>query len=155
VSSDKMPSDGGGGFCLKRGGSARGLYINLPFYENAENNPGVIASLLKRLGGPEKVNTAYDVILAGIPGACRNEGEKQLKSLLALSGYKKAVIDYRKMVGEFASASAVAAVMAVKFLETGKLPEPNCHESARPLSGKGALIIGFGKFITAMEVFYR
>jgi 3-oxoacyl-(acyl-carrier-protein) synthase len=155
ASSDSIPSDGGGAFCLKRGGSARGLYINLSFYENVENNPGVIASLLNRLGGPEKVNAAYGVILAGIPGACRDEGEKQLKSLLALSGYGNAVIDYRKMVGEFASASAVAAVMAVKFLEAGKLPEPYSYERTLSLDGKGALIIGFGKFITAMEVFNR
>ena len=81
--------------------------------------------------------------------------EKQLKALLSLSGYRSPVIDYRKIVGEFASASAVAAVIAVKFLEAGKIPEPYGHGHTRFLNGKGALIIGLGKIITAMEVFRR
>jgi 3-oxoacyl-[acyl-carrier-protein] synthase-1/3-oxoacyl-[acyl-carrier-protein] synthase II len=155
ASTDKILSDGGGALCLKRGAKPRGLCINLAFYENVENNPAVISSLINRLGGPEKIDAAYGVLLAGVPGICRDEGEKQLKALLSLSGFRSPVIDYREIIGEFASASAVAAVMAVKFLEDGKIPEPYSHGRTRFLSGKGALVIGLGKFITAMEVLMR
>ena len=62
------------------------------------------------------------------------------------------MIDYRKLTGEFASASAVAAVMAVKFLQEGHIPEPLCDDKPAELGAKGALIIGTGEYITAMEV---
>jgi 3-oxoacyl-[acyl-carrier-protein] synthase-1/3-oxoacyl-[acyl-carrier-protein] synthase II len=62
------------------------------------------------------------------------------------------VIDYRKIIGEFASASAVAAVLAVKFMQDGKIPGSLLNGTALHLNQKGALIIGLGGFITAMEV---
>ncbi len=51
------------------------------------------------------------------------------------------VIHYRKFTGEFASASAVAAVMATQLLESGEIP-----------AGKEVLILGFGKTQTAMQL---
>lgn len=62
------------------------------------------------------------------------------------------MIDYRKITGEYASASAVAAAMAVKFLQNGKIPEALCRDKPADLGQKGALIIGTGSFITALEV---
>jgi len=155
VLDDEILSDGGGAFCLKRGDNLSGRRIGLEFYENAQNNPGVILSLVDRLGGPAQINAAYGALLAGIPAGCRREGEKQLQTFLSLSGFKNPVIDYRKMIGEFASASAVAAVMAAKFLEKGEIPGPLCDGRSVRLNGKGVLVIGLGKFITAMEVSKR
>ena len=44
------------------------LYLNLAFYENTENNPGVISSLIGQLGGPRKIKTSYGILMVGIPG---------------------------------------------------------------------------------------
>ena len=74
------------------------------------------------------------------------------QTLLAITGFNHPVIDYRKLTGEFATASAVAAVMAVKFLQEGRIPRTLCKNKPVELGKKGALIIGTGDFITAMEV---
>jgi 3-oxoacyl-[acyl-carrier-protein] synthase-1/3-oxoacyl-[acyl-carrier-protein] synthase II len=153
ASGSAILSDGGGALCLKTGPSASGFTIQPVFFENRENNPAVISSLIQRLEQFQQINDRYGVILAGLPAACRREGEMQLQTLLSLSGFKHPVIDYRKITGEYASASAVAAAMAVKFLQAGKIPEVLCRDKPVDLSGrKGALIIGTGNFITALEV---
>ncbi len=65
------------------------------------------------------------------------------------------MIDYRKIVGEFASASAVAAVIAARMLAEGEISGPLLNGNPFHLDGKGVLMIGVGKFITAVEVFMR
>jgi 3-oxoacyl-[acyl-carrier-protein] synthase-1/3-oxoacyl-[acyl-carrier-protein] synthase II len=145
-------ADGGGALYLKKGTHLSGLTIRSVFFECSENNPEVISSLIQQIERQQPLNDRYGVILAGLPAACRREGEVQLQTLLALSGFNHPVIDYRKLTGEFASASAVAAVMAVKFLQEGQIPEPLCEDKPGELGPKGALIIGTGDFITAMEV---
>lgn len=152
VFADDTLADGGGAFCLKRTAGPAGPSIALKFFENTENNPDVISSLLKQLGGPTQVNAAYGALLAGIPGDCRSKAETQLQTFLSLSGFEHPVIDYRKIIGEFASASAVAATMAAKFIIDGEIPRPLGNGRSRQLNGKGALVVGLGKFITAMEV---
>lgn len=148
----QCPSDGGGALCLTRGGGDRGLNIKLAFFENAENNPKVISSVVQGLGGVERINGDYGVILAGIPGALKEKAADQLKTFLSLTGFKGPIIDYRRQIGEFASASAVAAVMAVKFLERGEIPGALFGGNDFLLYKKGALVVGFGSFVTAMEL---
>jgi 3-oxoacyl-(acyl-carrier-protein) synthase len=145
-------SDGGGALCLRYGEEKPGLNIDLVFYENTSNNPGVISSLVHSLGGAELISVRYGVLFAGIPGACRKEGEEQLRTLLSLTGFKGPVIDYRKLTGEFASASAVAMVIAARFLEEGAIPGPLCGSSDYALHEKRGLVLGLGSFVTAIEV---
>lgn len=148
----QCPSDGGGALCLTRGSEDRGLSIQLAFYESSEDNPRVISSLVQVLGGIERINRDYGVILAGIPGALKEKATDQLKTFLSLTGFKGPAIDYRRQTGEFASASAVAAVMAVKFLERGEIPGALFNGKDFLLHKKGALVLGLGNFVTAMEV---
>ncbi len=155
VLTDEILSDGGGAFCLSNGDSESGLYIHLSFYENVQNNPEVVASLVSRLGGPAQIQTTYGVLLTGIPGGCRRESEKQFRQFLSLSGLKSPVIDYRKLTGEFASSSAVAAVLAAGFMEKGVIPVSLCSNRSALLDGKRALVLGLGKFVTALELLRR
>ncbi|PKN27803.1 MAG: 3-oxoacyl-ACP synthase [Deltaproteobacteria bacterium HGW-Deltaproteobacteria-21] len=155
VLTDKILSDGGGAFCLGKGNGEPGLYIRLSFYENVENNPEVISSLTGRLGGQDRIKSAYGAVLTGMPGACRREGEEQFQRFLSLAAFENPVIDYRRLAGEFASSSAVAAVLAAGFMEEGKIPGPLCSGQPLPLNGKGVLVLGLGKFVTAVEVFRR
>ena len=155
VATDELLSDGGGALCLGRGESRSGLYIHLQFYENVQNNAGVIGALVERLGGPERIRASYGMVMAGIPGGCRREGEEQLAMFRSLSAFPDQVIDYRRGTGEFASSSAVAAVLAAGFMKEGVIPGSLCSGRALRLDGKGVLLLGLGKFVTGVEVFRR
>jgi len=152
VAKSAGPADGGGALYLKKGTGLAGLTIRSVFFESSANNPAVISSLIQQIEQQQPLNDRYGVILAGLPAACRRQGEIQLQTLLGITGFNHPVIDYRKLTGEFASASAVAAVIAVNFLQQGQIPKPLCEVKPVKLGKKGALIIGTGDFVTAMEV---
>ncbi len=152
VAKSACPADGGGALYLSKKTSSSGLTIRSVFFENSQHHPDVISALIQQIEGHQPLNDRYGVILAGLPAVHRSQGEVQLQTLLERTGFNHPVIDYRKLTGEFASASAVAVVMAVKFLQAGRIPGPLCEEKPGELGAKGALIIGTGDFITAMEV---
>jgi 3-oxoacyl-[acyl-carrier-protein] synthase-1/3-oxoacyl-[acyl-carrier-protein] synthase II len=152
VAKSACPADGGGALYLKKETRSSGLTIRSVFFESSENNPEVISSLIQQIEQQQPLNERYGVILAGLPAVCRSKGEIQLQTLLAHTGFIHPVIDYRKLTGEFASASAVAAVMAVNFLINHHIPEPFCKDKPVDLGEKGVLIIGTGDVITAVEV---
>jgi 3-oxoacyl-[acyl-carrier-protein] synthase-1/3-oxoacyl-[acyl-carrier-protein] synthase II len=122
------------------------------FFESSTNNPEVISSLVQKIEQLQPFNDRYGLILAGVPATCRRQGQDQLQTLLTLTRYGQPVIDYRKLTGEFASASAVAAVMAEKVVMEGQIPEALCDNKPGKLGAKGALIVNTGNFVTAMEV---
>jgi len=152
VTGDEVRSDGGGAICLKRSGVSYGIKIYPVFFENTDDNPSIIPSLVSILGNSQVIEQQFGAILAGIPAAYRQEGEKQLHEFLSLSDFHQPVIDYRRLTGEFASASAVATALAVEFIRSGEMPASLCGGDGYSLDGKGILILGFGKFVTAIEI---
>lgn len=152
VSGGQTPSDGGGALCLRRADTSSGLKLFPSFFEYSKDNPSIISALIDNLGGPDGIKRKYGALLAGIPGSHRDTGSNQLSQFLSSSGFEGPVIDYRRLTGEFASASAVATVLAVCFAREGKIPEALCGKKSSYLNGKGLLIIGLGKFVTAVEV---
>jgi hypothetical protein len=149
---DNGLSDGGGALCLKRKKTPSGLRVVPSFFENADNNPSIIPSLISSLGGPERINNKYGLVLAGIPGAYAKRGNRQLNQFLSGTGFKAPVIDYRKFTGQFASASAVAAVLAIRLAQGGEIPVGFPGKESMDIHGKGILILGLGNFVTAVEV---
>jgi len=145
-------ADGGGAFCLSRKTEGAQCLVRIPFYQRSATE-GCINSLIEALGGVQTLKSKYALLLAGIPAAVREEGEGQLARFMEQSGLKAPVIRYRKFAGEFASASAVAAVMAVSFLASGKIPGPLVSGDAPALeSNKNAiLVLGLGRYLSAME----
>jgi len=137
---------------LKREKTPSGLRVSLSFFENADNNLSVITSLISNLGGPERINNKYGLVLAGIPGVHGKRGNKQLNQFLSGSGFKAPVIDYRKFTGQFASASAVAVILAIRLAQGREIPKEFCGKESVDIHGKGVLIIGLGNFVTAVEV---
>jgi len=142
--------DGGGGLCLTKNSAAGGITISPAFYQSADNT-NVLDALIRSLGGPEKLRADYGLLLAGIPAAFRQQGKAQLARFTALAGFNAPIIDYRRLTGEFATASAVAAVMAVDFLERGAIPPSlagSSHSSLRKkapyFSAWGALLLPCG-----------
>ena len=152
VPGDQTPSDGGGALCLRRADTSLGPRLSPSFFEYSKDNPSIILSLIDNLGGPDRIMRNYGAVFAGIPGSHREKGRNQLSQFLSGSDFGGPVIDYRRLTGEFASASAVAAVLAVCFVREGKIPASLCDGKSSSLNGKGVLIIGLGKFVTAVEV---
>ena len=56
----------------------------------------------------------------------------------------------RRYFGEFASASAVAAVAAVALLERGAIPAALAGSTAWPLRGRGILLLGLGATVSTL-----
>ena len=146
------PADGGGALCLMPATSTSALQIYPSFFSYTGNNGRCITELINALGGRERINDEFGALLAGIPAAQRDVGRGQLNEFLSTTGYPHPVIDYRRFVGEFASASAVAAVLAVSFVKAGVIPGNVCHQSPMPLRGRSVLVMGFGNYITVVEI---
>jgi 3-oxoacyl-[acyl-carrier-protein] synthase-1/3-oxoacyl-[acyl-carrier-protein] synthase II len=149
---DDGPSDGGGALCLQKADSRSGLRIRPAFLARAEKHPEIISMLTEALGGADGFAEKYGVLLGGIPLAVRGQGEKQLDDLLAQTGFKGPVIDYRKFTGEYASASATATVLAIRLVQSADVPAQLGGKKSGSLKGKGALVIGLGRYVTAIEV---
>ncbi|MEZ4525199.1 MAG: beta-ketoacyl-[acyl-carrier-protein] synthase family protein [Desulfobacterales bacterium] len=142
-------SDGGGAFCVKKSEKAEGICISPLFFENGEGNPEIISSLIRKL---ETQQNDFAAIMAGIPAAFREKGEDQLQEFVSLAKWNCPVADYRKWTGEFASASAVAAVLSSAFVRAGEIPAALCMGTPCDLKGKGILLLGLGKFVTAVGI---
>ncbi|MDZ7699021.1 MAG: beta-ketoacyl synthase N-terminal-like domain-containing protein [Deltaproteobacteria bacterium] len=145
-------ADGGGGLCVMGTAHPSGTTIATRFFENSKNNPSILRALIQRLGGPERVRDAYGAVFAGIPGAFTKDGRDQLRTFCREAGFEGPVIDYRRFTGQFASASAVAAALGVRFVQDGKIPQGFAQTDVVGLDGKGVLMVGFGRFITAVEI---
>ena len=152
VTKADTPSDGGGALIVKRRKSGAGPKLEPLFYKNAHENPLVISSLVQCLGGTEKINLDFGAVFAGLPAASRITGKKQLDSFIQTTGFTGPTIDYRHYVGEFASASAAAVVLAVALLKTDEIPMALAGKETVDLNGKGILMLGLGNFVTAVAV---
>jgi hypothetical protein len=73
---------------------------------------------------------------------------------MALSKLSVPVVEYRKFIGEFASASAVATALAASFLESGIIPGALTGGSDFVITGRTSkiLVLGLGQYITAIEL---
>ncbi len=146
------PSDGGGALMIRKTEKASGLRIALIFFENTSNNPSIVQSLLHRLGGPEKIRSKYGAFFAGMPAGERAICEKQVREIISAADFNGSVVDFRKYTGEFGSATAAAAALAVRFVQNGKIPGYLSGGAEILLNGKGILLLGLGRFLTAIEV---
>ncbi len=138
ITTDTLPADGGGGFYLLRQAIPGRVSIQLTCYQKQTED--ILESLIAGLGGTESLQNDCGMILAGIPAAVAHQGEEQLHQFMEKTGLDIPVIHYRMFTGEFASASSVAAVIAAQLLEDGVVD-----------SSKKILVLGFGKYVTAME----
>ena len=135
----QVDADGGGCFYLCRKALPGKVAIALPFLQ--VNAAAALEHMVQALGSKEHIAENCAMVLAGIPAAYEEEGEQQLDRFMALTGIDVPVIHYRKFTGEFASASAVAAVMGVQLLESGEIP-----------AGKQVYVLGFGKMLSAVTL---
>jgi len=150
VALDASSSDGGGALLLQRSATPTGPTVELVHFSNGVTGDAHLQALIDRLGGAHAVTSRYGLIMAGIPAAHREAGEEQLDRFIGWCGFQGKVIDYRKLTGEFATASAVATVLAVFMAQAGQVPPPSAGtDGAAP---GGVLMLGLGASLTAIEV---
>ena len=84
----------------------------------------------------------------------RVRGEEQLKEFMDMAKLTVPVIDYRPLIGEFGSASGVAAALSAAFVNEGYIPGKVAGGSDLPISraGETLLILGLGEYVSAMEI---
>ncbi len=144
-------ADGGGALVLERGENHGGPTVTLLEYRFGLD-PDCMASLVERLGGVGGVGREYGVILAGLPAYGYTQAAEQLADFLSQSHFGGPVIDYRRIIGQFGTASAVAAVLAVQMVGQGLVPAAISGGSDVPLNGKGILVLGLGAYLSAVRI---
>ena len=149
---DPSSSDGGGALLLQSTSEAKGLRIAPLFISNDLSSALTIEHLIEALGGPDNIGNKYGVVFAGIPGSYHDKANSQLAFFIQQTGLDCPIIDYRKTIGQFASASAVAAVIAVECVRAGEVPAGLCNSGVASLGGRGILLLGLGQCITAVEI---
>jgi 3-oxoacyl-(acyl-carrier-protein) synthase len=146
------PSDGGGALILRKTEKPSGLRIALIFFENTGNNPPLIQSLLNYLGKSDEIRSKYGAVFVGMPAGERANCKKQLSDIISAVGFNGPVIDFRKFTGEFGSATAAATALAVRLVQNRIIPGCLVGGTEISLNGKGILLLGLGRFLTAIEV---
>jgi 3-oxoacyl-(acyl-carrier-protein) synthase len=145
------PADGGGALLLQRD-AGPGVALALLDYRSGVSSDGM-AAMIERLGGAPNIRDTYAAVLAGCPAAHRRRTDQQLTDFMTLSRFEGPVIDYRRFSGEFAAASAVAAVMGVDMVREGIVPAAHAGGADVGLNGKSILLLGLGPYMTAVRIF--
>ena len=146
------PSDGGGALMIRKTEKASGLRIKFIFFESFSNNPSIVQSLVRHLGESDEIRSKYGAIFVGMPAGERANCEKQVGEIISAADFSGPIIDFRKFTGEFGSATAAAAALAVRLVQNGKIPGYLSGGEETLLQGKGILLLGLGSFLTAIEV---
>lgn len=143
-------ADGGGALVVSRQADGAKCFIAIPFYGRGMG--GAVANLIAALGADWQ--SRCGLVMAGIPAAYEREGKAQLAEFVKLTGLMIPLVRYRRLTGEFASASAVATALAASVLDEGVIPGALAEGSDIVLDARRnkILILGFGQNITAMEL---
>ena len=150
IDPDSPLADGGGALCLQRSQQQGRTGIRTLFYQNSHQD-NCLQLLIQRLGGSTVIRERYSLVLAGIPAAMRQQADEQLHQFKEMTAITVPIIDYRQQIGQFGSASAVAAVLAAAIIEQQTIPAGLLNlEEDQPCNGS-ILILGLGSIITAME----
>jgi hypothetical protein len=144
-------ADGGGALSINRDPVNARCLVRLLFY-GRDTGGELPDALIEALGEADCAVRDYAAVFAGIPAGMADRGNRQLAGFLGYTNQRIPVCRYRDFLGEFASASAVAAVLAVAYLEAGILPGALFGGDNIYINhGQKILVLGTGSFITAME----
>jgi 3-oxoacyl-(acyl-carrier-protein) synthase len=144
------PADGGGMVLLETAGEEPKMTLRPGYYAPGVDISESLQAAVNYHGGPMAFNGQIGAVMVGIPAAHREVCTPHLDEFRHHLGFEGPWIDYRRYFGEFASASAVAAVAAMALLERGAIPGPLAEGEDWPLAGRAILLLGLGDTITTM-----
>lgn len=153
IDGESSLADGGGAILVSR--SEVGAICRIrPAYYGSGSADSAIDELAGALECLRNRQRRCALVLAGIPAAMRVQGEKQLKRFFAASALSAPVVDCRRYIGEFATATAVGVVLGVRLLEDGVVPMALTTLEAMPLDPDRdtILVLSLGSTIAAMEL---
>jgi len=135
-----LPADGGGVLLL----GAAGVDSNGPLLRCIHLGPRGGSAAVERLveALDEQMDDAYGACWYGFPEEERDLGEAQLREILELTGFHGTTWDYRHALGQYASVSAVATALASRGV----------REKSPAFEGRGVLLLGLGKRLSALEI---
>lgn len=145
-------SDGGGSLVLAPGVVPGKTTLTPRLFMKNDNNVApqdALAALIREL--PD-FNDRYGAVMAGIPRACAVRGKALADALPHAFSSSIPILDYRCLTGQFATAPAVAAVLAADAVENNRLPDPDAPGQCIDLQNRGILLLGLGRHLTAVEV---
>lgn len=145
-------SDGAGGLLLTADPDESETRIRVAHYAPADFTGQDVERMIEEIGGNETLSKKFGAIFVGIPAVEKESAQNQMVQILKQTDFNGQVIDYRKWFGQFASASAVAAVVATRCVMESSIPAGLVDGKNVLLKGQGILVIGLGKFLSAIEI---
>lgn len=116
------------------------------------SDPGAVPLLVAALGGAAALSERIGLILVAFSPPAEAAGQNQLAQFRHHCGQDVPLCFYQSYLGQFASASAVAAALAVIFVHEQEVPALLLGQQAPlPLAGKNILLLGCGTTLSAME----
>ena len=135
---------------LETAGEKTKMTLRPGYFAPGGDIPESLQAAVDYHGGPRAVNDQIGAVMVGIPAAHRDAFTPYLDEFRHQLGFEGPWIDYRRYFGEFASASAVAAVAAMALLERGAIPGALAGGEDWPLTGRAILLLGLGDTTTTM-----
>jgi 3-oxoacyl-[acyl-carrier-protein] synthase-1/3-oxoacyl-[acyl-carrier-protein] synthase II len=145
-------SDGGGALLLKPAplsGRADILPLFLGFPGDAAGGVGALARALQEMG---RLDERFGAVFVGIPGAVRETAETQLAEFLSATDFSGPVVDYRRTLGQYATVSAAACVLAREYVRAGHIAPALGGDGGVSLEGRGILLLGLGPKVSAIAI---
>lgn len=143
-----LASDGGAAFELAPDNDSAGVRVRFVAEEGGDDVE-LVDRLLLRSGGAEALGQRAGAILVGVPAREGPLARAQYARLQAAVGSHCPVIGYRDILGEHASVSAIATVIATRVLQTRLLAPWAGHLALlRPC----VMMLSLGAWASSMEV---
>jgi 3-oxoacyl-[acyl-carrier-protein] synthase-1/3-oxoacyl-[acyl-carrier-protein] synthase II len=145
-------ADGGGALVLAPGAVPGKITLTPRLFMKYDDRLGPKDSLAGLIRELPDFNDRYGAVMAGIPRTCAARRKDLAEALTNAFSSSLPILDYRSLTGQFATAPAVAAVLAVDAVENNRLPNPNVPGQCMDLQHRGILVLGLGRYLTAVEV---
>ena len=145
-------ADGGGALVLVPGAVLGKPTLTPRLFMKYDDRLGPKDSLAGLIRELPDFNDRYGAVMAGIPRTCAARRKDLAEALTNAFSSSLPILDYRSLTGQFATAPAVAAVLAVDAVENNRLPNPNVQGQCMDLHHRGILLLGLGRYLTAVEV---
>ena len=152
VVSEEPATDGGGALVLAPGTIPGNPTVTPRLFIKNHDGLEFTAALADLIENLPDFNHRYGAVMVGIPRACTDQGKALTTVLSRAFSSPIPILDYRRQTGQFATAPAVATVLAVNAVENNTLPDPDTPGQYLDLQGRGILVLGLGRNLTAVEV---
>ena len=146
------PSEGGAALLLSHSAHQAKALIRLAHLAQVETTHEAISSLIDTLGGVKRIHERFGLVIFGLCPQHQNQGQKSLDAFAQALRPEMPFLDSKKVIGNFATSSAVACALAVDMLNHKHDRAFNNQSNGKNPSNIGILILSCGSFLGAIEI---